>query len=118
MTTQALSKSQLAHFIDHTLLKPEATTHEVIAAVHEANAFKTASVCVSPAHVQIARVRLFSFVVTIFFFVFNCPIYFFSNFIFARLAGGHVSSLEFHMTLTAMTQKQQYFFIRIFVYSL
>jgi len=39
----------IAHSIDHTLLKPEATTADVIALVDEAIALGTYSVCVSPS---------------------------------------------------------------------
>ena len=45
MTTRA----QIASLIDHTLLKPEATTAQVDALVAEAAALGTYSVCVSPS---------------------------------------------------------------------
>jgi deoxyribose-phosphate aldolase len=44
-----LDASTLARYIDHTLLKPEATTADVDALVAEAIALGTFSVCVSPS---------------------------------------------------------------------
>jgi deoxyribose-phosphate aldolase len=44
-----LDASSLARYIDHTLLKPEATTADVAALVAEAIELGTFSVCVSPA---------------------------------------------------------------------
>ena len=44
-----LDASSLARYIDHTLLKPEATTADVAALITEAIELGTYSVCVSPA---------------------------------------------------------------------
>ncbi len=40
---------ELAKYIDHTLLAPEATTRDVVRLCEEANAMKVAAVCVSPS---------------------------------------------------------------------
>ena len=45
--------SQLASMIDHTLLKPEATTPQVEQLCAEAKRFNFASVCVNPTHVKL-----------------------------------------------------------------
>jgi deoxyribose-phosphate aldolase len=45
--------SQLASMIDHTLLKPEATTSQVEQLCNEARRFGFASVCVNPTHVKL-----------------------------------------------------------------
>ena len=41
--------AQLARFIDHTLLAPEATRDEVLATCRDAVAWKVAAVCISPS---------------------------------------------------------------------
>ncbi len=46
--------TEVAHFIDHTLLKPEATTQQVNQLCHEALLYSFASVCVNPTHVKLA----------------------------------------------------------------
>ncbi len=46
--------TQVAHFIDHTLLKPEATTQQISQLCHEALLYNFASVCVNPTHVKLA----------------------------------------------------------------
>ena len=40
---------ELAKFIDHTLLAPEATTQDIVKLCQEANAMKVAAVCISPS---------------------------------------------------------------------
>ena len=40
---------ELAKFIDHTLLAPEATTQDIVKLCEEANAMKVAAVCISPS---------------------------------------------------------------------
>ena len=40
---------ELAKFIDHTLLAPEATTQDIVKLCEEANAMKVAAVCFSPS---------------------------------------------------------------------
>jgi len=49
MTTPLVDTISIASYIDHTLLKPEATTADVAALVAEAIALGTYSVCVSPS---------------------------------------------------------------------
>lgn len=48
-----LSKHELAAMIDHTLLKPEATAHDVAALVDEASKLGTYAVCISPSQLPI-----------------------------------------------------------------
>ncbi len=48
-----LSSSQLAHMIDHTLLKPEATTSQIERLCNEAKQFSFASVCVNPSYIPL-----------------------------------------------------------------
>ena len=47
--------AELAQYIDHTLLKPEATDADVIALVEEGARLGVFSVCVSPTFVALAR---------------------------------------------------------------
>ena len=49
------SRADLAQRIDHTLLKPEATEANVVAAVTEAIELNTLAVCVSPSMVSLAH---------------------------------------------------------------
>ena len=44
-----MKKSEVAHLIDHTILKPEATSADVARIVEEGARFGTDSVCVSPS---------------------------------------------------------------------
>ena len=44
-----MKKSEVAHLIDHTILKPEATSADVARIVEEGACFGTDSVCVSPS---------------------------------------------------------------------
>ncbi|OBJ09193.1 deoxyribose-phosphate aldolase [Mycobacterium sp. 1482292.6] len=53
MPTQP-SRAQLAAFVDHTLLKPEATDADVAALVAEAGELGVYAVCVSPSMVPVA----------------------------------------------------------------
>jgi len=48
-------REELARTIDHTLLKPEATTDEVRKLCEEARQYRFASVCVNPGHVPLCR---------------------------------------------------------------
>ena len=48
----AHTRSQLAKYMDHTLLKPEATASAIDRVVAEARRFGTASVCVNPCWVR------------------------------------------------------------------
>ena len=45
---------EIAHMIDHTLLKPEATVQQITQLCHEALLYNFASVCVNPSHVKLA----------------------------------------------------------------
>jgi deoxyribose-phosphate aldolase len=45
---------QIAQYIDHTLLKPEATQDQVAQLCYEANKYHFASVCVNPTNVKLA----------------------------------------------------------------
>ena len=45
---------EVAHLIDHTLLKPEATVQQISQLCHEALLHRFASVCVNPSHVKLA----------------------------------------------------------------
>jgi deoxyribose-phosphate aldolase len=47
-------KTEIAHLIDHTLLKPEATVQQIAQLCHEAMLYNFASVCINPAHVKLA----------------------------------------------------------------
>lgn len=45
---------EVAHLIDHTLLKPDATAQQIAQLCHEAMLYNFASVCVNPTHVKLA----------------------------------------------------------------
>jgi deoxyribose-phosphate aldolase len=46
--------TEVAHLIDHTLLKPEATVQQIAQLCHEALLHRFASVCINPSHVKLA----------------------------------------------------------------
>ncbi|MCX6404002.1 MAG: deoxyribose-phosphate aldolase [Actinobacteria bacterium] len=50
-----MQRSELAHLVDHTLLKPEATNVDVVAICNEAIELGTYSVCISPTFVELAK---------------------------------------------------------------
>jgi deoxyribose-phosphate aldolase len=50
----AMDRQTLASYLDHTLLKPEATAADVAALCAEANDLRVAAVCVSPSRLPIA----------------------------------------------------------------
>ena len=50
-----MDRATLASYIDHTLLRPEATDDDVAALCREANELGVAAVCVSPSRLPIAR---------------------------------------------------------------
>jgi deoxyribose-phosphate aldolase len=50
--------ADLAKVIDHTLLKPEATTGDVLKLCDEAAAFNFTAICINPIHVRAASERL------------------------------------------------------------
>jgi deoxyribose-phosphate aldolase len=47
-------RMDLAKYIDHTLLKPEATPHDIRCLCSEAATYKFAAVCVNPCYVDLA----------------------------------------------------------------
>lgn len=49
---------ELAKYIDHTLLKPQATTAQILALCEEAKTYGFASVCVNPCHIALAAKTL------------------------------------------------------------
>ncbi len=53
-----LTKKALAKYIDHTLLKPQATRAQIVALCDEAKKFGFASVCVNPCHIALAAQEL------------------------------------------------------------
>ncbi len=53
-----MDRAKLAKYVDHTLLKPEATADDVIALCNEANELGVFSVCVSPSYVQLAKANV------------------------------------------------------------
>jgi deoxyribose-phosphate aldolase len=54
VTTTPLSPATIATLIDHTLLKPEATSADVVALIAEADALGTYSVCISPSMLPVS----------------------------------------------------------------
>ncbi len=58
MTTAPLDRATLARFVDHTLLKPEATRADVDALVAEAVELGVYAVCVSPSFLPLDRTAL------------------------------------------------------------
>ena len=58
LTDSTESGSALAEFIDHTLLKPEATQDQIVQLCDEAERFGFASVCVNPFWVSLCARRL------------------------------------------------------------
>ena len=51
---KALTAKELARYIDHTLLKPEATPDQITKLCEEAKEYSFASVCVNPTNVALA----------------------------------------------------------------
>lgn len=49
-----MKKNELAKFIDHTILKPEATREQVTVLCNEAKQYGFASVCVNPSNIEIS----------------------------------------------------------------
>ena len=47
-------RPEVAHLIDHTLLKPDATVQQIAQLCHEAILHQFASVCINPSHVKLA----------------------------------------------------------------
>jgi deoxyribose-phosphate aldolase len=53
-----MSGGELASYIDHTLLRPDATEEQVLQLCDEACSYSFAAVCIAPCYVQLARERL------------------------------------------------------------
>lgn len=50
-----MNKQDLARYIDHTVLKPDAKENDVIKICKEALEYKFASVCINPSHVKLVH---------------------------------------------------------------
>jgi len=50
-----LANKSIARKIDHTLLKPDATTDEIISLCEEAKKYQFASVCINPSYVSLCK---------------------------------------------------------------
>lgn len=55
LSSKTITYEQLAKVIDHSLLRPELTEADVIAGCELAACYHTATVCVKPCHVKLAR---------------------------------------------------------------
>ncbi len=55
LSSKTITLEQLAKVIDHSLLRPELTEADVITGCHLAERYHTATVCVKPCHVKLAR---------------------------------------------------------------
>lgn len=55
LNSKNITYEQLAKVIDHSLLKPELTEEDVIAGCKLADHYHTATVCVKPCHVKLAK---------------------------------------------------------------
>lgn len=53
-----LSNTELAQYMDHTLLKPEATQTQIESVIEEARQYNTASLCINPYWVKLAAQQL------------------------------------------------------------
>ncbi|NJK84146.1 MAG: deoxyribose-phosphate aldolase [Saprospiraceae bacterium] len=49
---------EIAHFLDHTLLRPDATSRDIIQLCHEANQYHFKAVCIPPYFVNLAQKQL------------------------------------------------------------
>lgn len=58
LSSQTITVEQLAKTIDHSLLRPELTSADVIAGCQLARDYHVASVCVKPCHVRLAAEQL------------------------------------------------------------
>ncbi|MGB9521784.1 MAG: deoxyribose-phosphate aldolase, partial [Anaerolineales bacterium] len=54
LNSKTITYAQLAKVIDHSLLRPELTSEEVIAGCKLADEYHVATVCVKPCHVKLA----------------------------------------------------------------
>jgi len=55
LNSKTITYEQLARVIDHSLLRPELTEAEVVSGCELAARYHTATVCVKPCHVKLAR---------------------------------------------------------------
>src|SRR5512147_1901514 len=55
LSSKTITYEQLAKVIDHSLLRPELTEADVIAGCELAARYHTATVCVKPCHVKLAK---------------------------------------------------------------
>ena len=55
LNSKTITYQQLAKVIDHSLLRPELTESEVVAGCELAAKYHTATVCVKPCHVKLAK---------------------------------------------------------------
>lgn len=53
-----MTKKEIAKFIDHTLLAPQATEEQIIKLCQEAERYDFASVCINPCYVKLASEQL------------------------------------------------------------
>jgi deoxyribose-phosphate aldolase len=58
MNSKTITYEQLAKVIDHSLLRPELTEEDVVAGCALAARYHTATVCVKPCHVRLAKQAL------------------------------------------------------------
>jgi deoxyribose-phosphate aldolase len=58
LNSKTITYEQLAKVIDHSLLRPELTEADVIAGCELAARYQTATVCVKPCHVKLAKEAL------------------------------------------------------------
>jgi deoxyribose-phosphate aldolase len=58
LSSKTITYEQLAKVIDHSLLRPELTEVDVLAGCELAARYHTATVCVKPCHVQLAKEAL------------------------------------------------------------
>ena len=57
-TNEIVDPKSLAQYIDHTLLKPDASAEDVLRVCDEAKKYHFASVCVNPSYIRLAADRL------------------------------------------------------------
>src|SRR5690606_364881 len=58
LLSKTMSGEELAIYIDHTILRPDATQDQVLQLCDEARSYGFAAVCVPPSYVQAAAERL------------------------------------------------------------
>src|SRR3990172_8906524 len=55
LSSKTITYDQLAKVIDHSLLRPELTEADIVAGCELAARYHTATVCVKPCHVKLAK---------------------------------------------------------------